>query len=303
MNRNKISHNIKEKLDNWIHGLPETLRAPVQNSVFVSGGCIASMLLGEEVNDYDLYFTDSKVLRNLVEHYVHISNARSTKNSKVSKIAVIDNGGSVDIQIKSAGLATSSNDKEDNPLDDYDYFESQSEAVTTEYMSKIRYNKRTFERRKGYLPLMFTSNAVSLSDDVQIITRFVGSPDQVHKNFDFIHATNTFSYKDGLILRPEAVEAILMKELRYNGSLYPVAAMFRMRKFIQRGWKINVGQMFKIAYDISNLNLNNISVLREQLTGVDVAYFMEVLSKLEKTEDIDRTYLFSVLNEIFEGEE
>ena len=94
-----------------------------------------------------------------------------------------------------------------------------------------------------------------------------------------------------------------MKELRYNGSLYPVAAMFRMRKFIQRGWKINVGQMFKIAYDISNLDLNDISVLREQLTGVDVAYFMEVLSKLTRTEDVDRTYLFSVLNEIFEGEE
>lgn len=303
MNRNKISHTIKEKLDSWIHGLPEALREPVKDSVFVSGGCIASMLLNEDINDYDLYFTDSKVLHQLVEHYVQISNMKSTKNNKVSMIEVIDNGNSVEIKIKSAGLATSSNEEEDNPLDDYDYFEGRPEAATTEYMSKIRYNKRTFERRRGYLPLMFTSNAVSLSDDVQIITRFVGSPDEVHKNFDFIHATNTFSYKDGLTLRPEAVESILMKELRYNGSLYPVAAMFRMRKFIQRGWKINVGQMFKIAYDISNLNLNDISVLREQLTGVDVAYFMEVLSKLARTEDVDRTYLFSVLNEIFEGEE
>lgn len=304
MNRNKISFKIREKLDDWISGLPEDLRQPVKDSVFVSGGCIASMLLNEDVNDYDVYFTDSKVLQKVVEHYIQIANLRATKNKKVArKIEALDHGHRVEIVVKSAGMATSSEKDHDNILEDYDYFEGRTEAATSEYMTNFRYTKRTFERRKGYLPLLFTSNALSLSDDLQIITRFVGTPDKVHKNFDFVHAMNTFSYKDGLTLLPDALESILMRELRYNGSLYPVAAMFRMRKFIQRGWKINVGQMFKIAYDIGELDLNNISVLREQLTGVDVAYFMEVLSKLERVEDVDRTYLFSVLNEIFEGEE
>jgi len=52
--------------------------------------------------------------------------------------------------------------------------------------------------------------------------------------------------------------------------------------------------------------LNDVMILRDQLIGVDVAYFHEVLEKLqhsETSEQIDRTYLFSILNNIFDGEE
>ncbi len=297
MNKNKISYVIEEKLKEWIKTLPVDLQTPVKDSVFVSGGCIASMLLNEDVNDFDLYFTDSNVLTNLIEHYVSLANLYSNKNKKIH-IEVVNEFSRVRTIIKSSGVA--SGDKED--LDNYDYFELEegNPTNTNEFIHKI-VNKDRYNNK--YLPLLFTDNAVTLSGDIQVITRFVGDPEEIHKNFDFIHATNTYSFKDGLVLRPPAIESLLMKELRYNGSLYPVAALFRMRKFIQRGWKINAGQIFKIAFDVHKLNLETHSVLQDQLMGVDVAYFTEVLNKLKTTEDIDRTYLFKLLNEIFEGNE
>ena len=78
--------------------------------------------------------------------------------------------------------------------------------------------------------------------------------------------------------------------------------MFRLRKFIRRGWTITAGEMFKIAYDISKLNLDDVEILEDQLTGVDAAYFHEVISILKnnKDRDINRAYLFELIARIFD---
>lgn len=59
--------------------------------------------------------------------------------------------------------------------------------------------------------------------------------------------------------------------------------------------------MLKIAFDISQLDLKNPSVLREQLVGVDYAYFYQVLGLLNnRAGNIDRTYLIEVINKVFD---
>ncbi|HXJ41375.1 MAG TPA: hypothetical protein VNH18_18985, partial [Bryobacteraceae bacterium] len=58
--------------------------------------------------------------------------------------------------------------------------------------------------------------------------------------------------------------------------------LFRLRKFIKRGWSINAGQILKIAFQVSELDLNNLEVLEDQLTGVDVAYFVQLITKLKE---------------------
>ena len=88
----------------------------------------------------------------------------------------------------------------------------------------------------------------------------------------------------------------MSRELKYVGSMFPVCSIFRIRKFIKRGWVITAGEIFKICYDISKLNFEDSNVMKEQLTGVDVAYFLEVIDKLNQDKqngvDIDRTYIF-----------
>jgi hypothetical protein len=149
---------------------------------------------------------------------------------------------------------------------------------------------------------MITSNAISLHGDIQIITRFVGEPEDIHENYDFIHTTNWYTQNDGLVLNQDALESILARELRYVGSLYPICSLFRIKKFINRGWTVTAGEMLKIAWDINNLDLNNMNVLYDQLIGVDAAYFHELIDILKKKSDkeLDRTYLFEAINRVFD---
>ena len=103
------------------------------------------------------------------------------------------------------------------------------------------------------------------------------------------------------VLPQESLEAMLSKSLIYKGSLYPLASMFRCRKFIARGWRITAGQMLKIAHQISNVDLNDRAVLREQLIGVDMAYMEQLLTALQNHKGkIDETYLAQLVDEIFE---
>jgi hypothetical protein len=59
--------------------------------------------------------------------------------------------------------------------------------------------------------------------------------------------------------------------------------------------------MVKMIFQSSQLDLNDVKVLEEQLTGVDVAYFHEVIGKLkEKGSDrIEGAYLLEILDRMF----
>jgi hypothetical protein len=87
--------------------------------------------------------------------------------------------------------------------------------------------------------------------------------------------------------------------------LYPVCSIFRLRKFINRGWRINAGQILKICMQISELDLKEITVLEDQLIGVDSLYFMHLINKFKAKQANDSSwvlsthYLLSVIDKIF----
>jgi hypothetical protein len=151
-----------------------------------------------------------------------------------------------------------------------------------------------------------SDNAITLSSKVQLVIRFYGSPEEVHKNYDFTHCTCYWVAKDDeLVLPPEALESILTKNIWYQGSLYPLCSIIRTRKFIQRGWHINAGQYLKMCFQLSELDLSNLEVLQEQLTGVDAAYFIEVIDKCknklaaEPDFKVTMPYLCTIVDKIF----
>lgn len=293
--RKTIENMISRKMETWFKSFPEDqsqLVEDMRNTYIVTGGAIASMLQGELPSDYDVYFSNADVVERLAKYY---TDKISTTNGRVSRIEVVNHGHRVEIFIKSAGLAG-----EDVDLDSYSYFESRSDAAIQEYLANIKNNKGKFVAQ------FITSNSISLSDDIQIITRFIGSPEEIHKNFDFVHATNYYTNNGGLVLNQRALESIMTKRLKYVGSLFPVSSLFRIRKFYKRDWTISAGEIFKISYDISKLNLDDPFVLKEQLTGCDVAYFHEVISILKKeitTREVDRTYLFEIITKVFDDED
>jgi hypothetical protein len=185
---------------------------------------------------------------------------------------------------------------EENP--DAKYIESVlSEADETGYKE---------DSGDAYRPVFLSANAITLSDKVQLVIRFWGEPEEIHKNYDFIHCCNYWtSWNNELTLNPAALESLLSKQLQYQGSLYPICSVIRARKFIKNGWSINAGQYLKMCFQISELDLKNLSVLEDQLTGVDAAYFMEVIryckKKKEEEPEFEATtpYLISIIDKIF----
>jgi hypothetical protein len=216
----------------------------------------------------------------------------------------------VKIVAKSAGIVG-----EETETGEYKYFEGHPDGQAADYIAKVMDNpgetEDTLEDTKMELvkenegqfrPVFLSSNAITLSDKIQIVLRFYGEPDTIHENYDFVHCTSYWTSWDGnLVLRQEALESILSKELKYVGSKYPVCSIVRLRKFITRGWRINAGQILKMCMQISQLDLTSIEVLEDQLTGVDTAYFVQLISNLKAKdpEKVNAGYLIEIIDRMF----
>lgn len=303
MRKRNINLVITNKINKWVASLPEELQDAARKDVIVTGGCIASMLLGEPVNDYDLYFKTKKTTVALASHYLEsFKKAQEHKNGGINYTMELkeltDSLGRdrVRIDIKSAGVAGETQEE------DYNYFEMGRDDAKMQNYVDDAFDQPDDEERPRYRPVFLSSNAITLSDDVQIIIRFFGGPDVIHENFDFVHCMNYWTFAEGVVLKAESLEALMSKTLVYQGSLYPICSIFRAKKFIQRGWNINAGQYLKMALQISHLDLTRRDILEEQLTGVDAAYFTELLDKAAKKEEpelVETAYLVELINRMF----
>lgn len=176
----------------------------------------------------------------------------------------------------------------------------------TECLDDVNVREDPGDTKPAYRPIFLSDNAITLSNKVQLVIRFYGSPEEVHKNYDFCHCTNYWTSKDNnLVLKSSALESILTKELFYQGSLYPICSVIRTRKFIKKSWHINAGQFLKMCFQIGELALNDLDVLQDQLTGVDAAYFIEIIDYCKKKQEVEpdfkitMPYLVSIVDKIF----
>lgn len=295
-----IRSTIRNKLLSWSKSIDESqveIKEIINNRVTVTGGAIASMLQGDLPNDYDCYFQSKEDATKVCQYYLNKFLEKHDDLHGTPTIKKTDTG--IRIHLQSAGAAG-----EDVVNGDYQYFESMPQDAIEKYFHTKKFFSNK-ENKNRYTPEFFTDNAMTLSDGIQLVFRFTGDVETIHENFDFVHCTNY--YRDGqVVLSPAAMEAILTKELRYVGSLFPVCSVFRLRKFLKRGWTITAGEIFKITYDISKLNLDDPRVLRDQLMGMDYAFFREVISILQKeclTKELDRTYLFELVDRVFDDVE
>jgi hypothetical protein len=74
----------------------------------------------------------------------------------------------------------------------------------------------------------------------------------------------------------------------------------RMKKYIKKGWKISASDILKICYQISNLNLNNIDVLKDQIMGVSTSYFIKFIDNLSQINNITPEIIFNLLDSVYE---
>lgn len=304
MKAKTIAKVLASKHASWVKSItdPEVQRIANDNTI-ITGGCITSLLLNTDVNDFDLYFRSPEAALAIAQYYAKVF----TQKNGTYRIEARIEGDRVKLKVDKSRNVETAGDVEN--LEDTDNVVPNREDGTEVIEEADAIDAATLEKEaeaKRYQPLFLSSNAITLSTKVQLIIRFTGEPESIHENYDFVHCTNYWcSWNGQLTLRKEALEAILTKELRYVGSKYPICSVIRTRKFLARGWTINAGQYVKMCFQISQLDLTNIEVLKDQLVGVDFAYFNTLISELKKKQFensnfvLDQGYLISIIDRIF----
>ncbi len=285
------------KLEDWLESITDRdLRKDIKDNLLVSGGSITSMLQNLPVNDYDIYIKDVNVLIRLAKYYCSCKILDGRKRNEYIKKEYPDY-----------------NEKDPFWMEtDEKYAPEQLCRLLSLKEDQVKLDIQSIGERfdlkldAGGAPLRYqvsflSQNAISLTDDIQIVLRFHGDAEQIHKTFDFIHATNYFTFEEGLVTNKAALESILTKCLKYQGSFYPLTSIIRLKKFIHRGWTINAGEMLKMMFQVSELDLKDIYVLEEQLIGVDVAYFAVLIEILRntKTDKLDSHYINTIIDRVF----
>lgn len=294
--RKVIIERCDKKITKWLSTITDIeLRDRVKKDIILTGGSIASMLLGEEVNDYDVYFKTHDVAKDLSEYYVKIFNESKTSTAKVDVL----NGSDICDETKELLKKKYGN-----------YASLIDPKRIYLFIRSLGVARDNLKNEEKYLPKFISDNCITLTDDVQIIVRFNGTVKEIHENFDFVHATCSFEYDEsgkGVVNLPsKALESLLSKDLYYIGSLYPLCSLFRLRKFINRGWHITGGQILKMAFQASELDLTDVNILADQLIGVDTTYFKWFIQELRKKQEadaefkVDATYIAKLVDVVFE---
>jgi len=337
MKQKTIEKILQKKISQWIDTIDDSnVKQLAKENTIVTGGSIASMLLNEKVNDIDIYFRNIETVKAIADYYnkkagspMELMDSRFRPDNIPTEKEIIginerlkesrDTSDTVtpDTYASARYVAWNCMQGEDR-IKLYKYagyysvngsstfMEEESNGVTEDkdIFSSIQEAKE--ETKEGsYTPLFFTSNAITLSDGIQLVIRFFGEAGELHKNYDFVHATSYYDHKTKKVTVPyEALMSLMNKELRYIGSKYPVTSVIRTKKFIKRGWTCGVGTYLKILFQVSELNLKDINVLTEQCMGVNVGLFSLVIDALNnkdttKSDGVTYEYISALIDKIF----
>ena len=328
MNSKNIKKHLNAKLNNWLASIEDdNVKKILRENVIITGGALVSLLTGEKVHDYDVYLRTNEACKAVAEYYVQQWN-KTHEDSQISLRVVppetiqvptyedgirkTDENGQpafhsvvtperIKVFVQSAGVV------EEKPVET----EVDAPFPPIEEVEKTDEDKATEEAaeetgKPKYRLVFMSSNAITLSDKIQIVVRFYGEVEVIHKNYDVAHCTCSWTSWNNEVQLPEkALECIINKELYYIGSKYPLCSIIRTRKYLERGYHINAGQYVKMAFQLNELNLYNLETLEDQLTGVDSGYFMMMIEALKKKADesgeavVDKSYVFELINRMF----
>lgn len=296
---------VADKMEDWLSTITdESLRKDVKANLLVSGGSICSLILNEPVNDYDIYLQDKNVLMRLTEYYVKPFGLEIWDGDKKEEIITSYRKNFTEEQFNEHYSMVSCALRNLQPKQ-IKLFIADGGMKVDSALESVKEGEEPKRYRVAYL----SPNAISLTDDIQIVIRFHGTPTEIHKTFDFIHATNYFTFNDGIVTSIKALQSILSKQLYYQGSLYPLTSVIRAKKFIKRNWNITAGEYLKMIFQCSLLDFTDLDVLEEQLIGIDVAYFSTLIEALRKAKEsngefkLSAEYLNELIDRISNGDE
>lgn len=122
--------------------------------------------------------------------------------------------------------------------------------------------------------------------EIQFITRFTGSPQDILDTFDYTIVQGVFDFKTNqFVLSDRFLVDIAKRQLVYtNTSEYPICALYRTKKYIERGYTISGANLVAISLSIHALKLETYADLKNQLMGIDTSMLKELETRMDASD-------------------
>lgn len=167
-------------------------------------------------------------------------------------------------------------------------------------------NKEDFQKmfnilsNKKDIRLVYTTDCAETFKSENIIVQLIkieklmGEPEDIINKFDYSVCMGAYDFKfDSFTLNKNFLKDLAARRLIFNiNSNYPLASLYRMKKYINKGYNISGGEIIKLGLSINNLRLETYSDLKEQLQGVDTLILKELTDVLMSDEYKNKKYNF-----------
>ena len=126
---------------------------------------------------------------------------------------------------------------------------------------------------------------------------------KIIETFDFTCCMGAFDCGTlQFILHSSFLPDLARRELKINvNAKYPICTLFRVKKYIAKGYKISGTECVKLALAINKLNMKNYQELKEQLNGIDTLFLKELTDKLMSDEYREKDYDFNEFLEMLDN--
>lgn len=225
-----IKNTLQTDIDDILKQLvTPTLYSIIREGCYISGGAIASLRLGEKVNDYDVYCKDLVTAHTVLNHLIKVHNSCLSSTCHHINVSIDDNK--------------------------FVLKRSNGESIQTE--------------KDSCSPYYITKNAVSTvvnGKKIQFIYMQYG--EKCYENFDFVHTKGVYDFNNKTLTIPtETLNAIDNKILITSSYKTPLRTYFRVLKFVSRGWKMPFVESIKLLEQIQNININDDVIYEIALEG------------------------------------
>ena len=196
MNSKNMAKHLSRKLKDWVQSIGDPVVAKVvKDNAIVTGGALVSLLTGEPPNDYDIYFKTFESCLVVADYYAKKWNEMYPNKPQVT--INHDEDKRITAFIESVGVVLE---------DGEDGIDDESEPV---YTDDDEPDVQEVDDRPKYRPRYFSTNAISLSDKIQLVIRFYGSVEEIHTNYDFVHCTCSYDFKENKVDLPSDRKSVV----------------------------------------------------------------------------------------------
>ncbi len=215
-NFNFIRGELRKKYDQLSRCIADSeVRSVFSRHVFIAGGCLASMIRGDEPKDFDFFLNSKDALYKVVEYFVNQHNQRSYVDRELS-VSIWDDG-----------------------------------KVT--FSVPGGYTKQKGESKTD--PVRFSPTDITFPNNLQLIVVGAETEREIISKFDFVHTMSYYKPNtDEFFMGEDAFNASVSNRLVYNiADPNPIGAAKRMLRFVQRGWEIDHKEHMKILLNVNKV--------------------------------------------------